>query len=93
MAFHPVPDTPLENHPAESPVREHRLYQASFLLRDYGFGMEELPLDASGNLPLHADPKTVWAQSFLAEQPLEINHASRQELLHILNCVDSSRRN
>jgi len=83
MAFHPVPDTPLENHPAESPVRENRLYQASFLLRDYGFSMEELPLDAQGNLPLHTDPKTAWAQSILAEQPLEINGAGRQELLRI----------
>jgi predicted DNA-binding helix-hairpin-helix protein len=83
MAFHPVPDTPLENHPAESPAREHRLYQASFLLRDYGFSMEELPLNTQGNLPLHTDPKTAWAQSILAEQPLEINRASREELLRI----------
>lgn len=83
MAFHPVPDTPLENRPAESPAREQRLYQASFLLRDYGFSMEELPLDAQGNLPLHVDPKTAWAQSILAEQPLEINRASQQELLRI----------
>ncbi len=75
MAFHPVQDTPLENHPAESPIREQRLYQASFLLRDYGFDMEDLPL--------HTDPKTAWAQRFLAEQPLEINRASRQELLRI----------
>jgi predicted DNA-binding helix-hairpin-helix protein len=40
-AFTPVSDTPLENTPAESPVREHRLYQSSFLLRDYGFSLEE----------------------------------------------------
>jgi predicted DNA-binding helix-hairpin-helix protein len=33
-SFSPVPDTPLEDHPAASPQREHRLYQSSFLLRD-----------------------------------------------------------
>src|SRR5207249_7410171 len=36
-AFNPVPDTPMEQHAAENPWREHRLYQAAFLLRDYGF--------------------------------------------------------
>ena len=38
-AFHPVRDTPLENKPAVNLLREHRLYQASFLLRDYGFDL------------------------------------------------------
>ncbi|HKJ27929.1 MAG TPA: radical SAM protein, partial [Anaerolineales bacterium] len=37
--FNPQKDTPLENHPAENPWRQHRLYQASYLLRDYGFSM------------------------------------------------------
>ena len=41
--FSPVIGTPLENQPAISPWREHRLYQASFLIRDYGFDMEDLP--------------------------------------------------
>lgn len=83
MAFNPVPDTPLENLPPESPVREQRLYQAAFLLRDYGFGMEEMPLDSNGNLPLQTDPKSAWAQSVLADRPVEINCASRQELLRV----------
>ena len=82
-AFKPHTDTPLENLPAESPVREHRLYQASFLLRDYDFSMEELPLDNEGNLPLHLDPKMAWARANLTDQPLEINRASRKELLRI----------
>ena len=82
-AFKPFPDTPLENLPPESPVREHRLYQASFLLRDYGFSMEELPLDEQGNLPLANDPKLVWAQQNLAESPVEINRASRHELIRV----------
>jgi predicted DNA-binding helix-hairpin-helix protein len=44
-SFNPIADTPLENIPPGSPVREHRLYEASFLLRDYGFRMEELPFN------------------------------------------------
>src|SRR5512145_3238115 len=76
-AFHPVPDTPLENKPAVDPLREHRLYQASFLLRDYGFDLEDMPFTSQSNLPLHADPKQAWAQMHLNEQPVEINKADR----------------
>lgn len=83
MAFTPVPDTPLEDHPPTSPKREHRLYQASFLLRDYGFNTEELPFDRSGNLPLETDPKLAWARRSLTETPVEVNTASRQELLRV----------
>lgn len=82
-AFHPIPDTPLEELPAESPQRELRLYQASFLLRDYEFQFEELPFSSSGSLPLHIDPKTAWAEINLSDFPVEINLASRQELLRI----------
>jgi predicted DNA-binding helix-hairpin-helix protein len=82
-AFHPVPDTPLENQPAENPWREHRLYQASFLLRDYGFEMEELPFTAEGNLPLDLDPKLAWAQYNLLADPVEVNRADRETLLRV----------
>lgn len=81
--FHPVPDTPLENKPAVNPLREHRLYQASFLMRDYGFDMEELPFSPSGNLPLETDPKLAWARAHLSESPLEINRAGRNQLLRV----------
>jgi predicted DNA-binding helix-hairpin-helix protein len=81
-AFNPIPDTPLENQPATSPQRQIRLYQASFLLRDYGFGLEELPFDSIQNLPLDADPKLAWAQHNLTE-PVEINRADRRELLRV----------
>lgn len=82
-AFRPIPDTPMENRPVESKLRQHRLYQASFLLRDYNFKLEELPLNSSGLLPKHIDPKIAWAQENLSERPLDINNATRQELLRI----------
>ena len=81
--FTPVRDTPLENHPPASPRREHRLYQSSFLLRDYGFDVEELPFDASGNLPLDSDPKLAWARRNLAQAPIELNTAGRRDLLRV----------
>ncbi|MGH2537045.1 MAG: helix-hairpin-helix domain-containing protein [Candidatus Promineifilaceae bacterium] len=82
-SFHPVTDTPLENRPAANPWREHRLYQASFLLRDYGFDFEELPFDPAGNLPLERDPKLAWAEAHLLETPVELNRAGREELLRV----------
>ncbi len=82
-AFNPIRDTPLENKPATDPWREHRLYQSSFLLRDYGFDLEELPFTPDGFLPLHVDPKLAWAQNHLMEAPVEINRAEKQELLRI----------
>ena len=51
-AFHPIPDTPLENKNPTDPMREHRLYQASFLLRDYGFDLEDLPFADVRFLPI-----------------------------------------
>ncbi|MCB8944903.1 MAG: radical SAM protein [Ardenticatenaceae bacterium] len=82
-AFSPILNTPLENLPAENPLRQHRLYQASFLFRDYGFDLEEMPFDQWGNLPLLEDPKLAWAQAELLENPLEVNRASRDELLRV----------
>ncbi|HEX7568625.1 MAG TPA: radical SAM protein [Anaerolineaceae bacterium] len=81
--FFPVPDTPLENQPAIDPWREHRLYQADFLLRDYGFSVEEMPFARDGNLPLNSDPKLAWARSNLAESPVEVNRADLHELLRV----------
>ena len=81
--FAPVPDTPLEDHPPIPPLREHRLYQSSFLLRDYGFTVEELPFDTGGNLPLGSDPKLAWARHHLAHAPVEVNTAGRRDLLRV----------
>lgn len=82
-AFSPVEDTPLENLPPANPLREHRLYQASFLLRDYGFEMEEMPFDQQGNLPLESDPKLAWARLHLRERPVDVNRADREALLRV----------
>jgi predicted DNA-binding helix-hairpin-helix protein len=82
-AFHPIADTPLENKAPTDPMREHRLYQASFLLRDYGFDLEEMPFALGGNLPLSIDPKMAWAQTNLAHHPLEINKAERFQLMRV----------
>lgn len=81
--FKPVKDTPFENLPAASPERAHRLYQSSFLLRDYGFRLDDLPFGSDGYLPSGIDPKTAWAQLHLKMKPIEINCASREELLRI----------
>ena len=82
-SFNPITDTPLENVPPGSPIREHRLYEASFLLRDYSFDLEELPFDQTGQLPLNEDPKIAWAKLNLINHPIEINCADKHQLLRI----------
>jgi predicted DNA-binding helix-hairpin-helix protein len=83
-AFRPVPDTPFENMSPTPPLRQHRLYQASFLLRDYGFDLEDLPFEpVSGNLPLALDPKLAWARQNLTGNPVELNRADRHTLLRL----------
>jgi predicted DNA-binding helix-hairpin-helix protein len=64
-------------------VREHRLYQADWLLRVYGFGVDELtPADAP-NLELGLDPKLAWALRNRALFPVDVNRASREALLRV----------
>jgi predicted DNA-binding helix-hairpin-helix protein len=82
-AFRPVPDTPMEQQAPENPWREHRLYQAAILLRDYGFNLGDMPFAMQDNLPLEVDPKLGWAQLHLRDTPVEINRADRHELLRI----------
>jgi predicted DNA-binding helix-hairpin-helix protein len=82
-AFRPVPDTPLDDQPAESAIRERRLYQSDFLLRDYGFNADELVFDEEGRLPQDEDPKLVWARHHLAHAPIEINRAEKRDLLRV----------
>lgn len=81
--FNPIEDTPFENLPPTPILREHRLYQASFLMRDYPFTLADLAFTQAGNLPLEMDPKQAWACQHLAGKPVEVNRASREELLRI----------
>jgi putative DNA modification/repair radical SAM protein len=82
-AFQPVADTPLEGHSPTPPWREHRLYQSDWLLRRYDFTFEDLIFDEAGNLPREADPKMMWARAHPEPFPIEINRASREELLRV----------
>ena len=82
-AMQPLPGTPLADKAPVPFEREHRLYQVDFLLRSYGFSLDEIPFDATGALPLHTDPKTLWAQKHPERFPVEINEASLRELVRI----------
>jgi len=82
-ALQPVPDTPLAGHHPTPLWREHRLYQSDFLLRQYGFTFDELIFDEGGDLPRRADPKRVWAMAHPELFPMEVNHASREQLLRV----------
>lgn len=63
--------------------REHRLYQADWLLRFYGFKAQELLDNQSPNFNLYIDPKCNWALNNMGFFPLEINKASYNELLRV----------
>lgn len=82
-AFQPVVGTPLEDMPGVSTWREHRLYQADFLLRKYGFSFEEIPVRDDGNLFLSKDPKTVWALQHPEYFPVEVHRASYEVLIRV----------
>ena len=82
-AFNPIQGTPFEDQMPEQFVRKVRLYQASYLLRDYQFSLEDLPFDQDQNLPLKIDPKLAWAEIHLKENPVEINQADYEDLLRI----------
>ncbi len=63
-------------------VREHRLYQADWLLRFYGFSYGEI-LEKRENLDLDFDPKMIWALDNLELFPVEINHVDKEFLIKI----------
>jgi predicted DNA-binding helix-hairpin-helix protein len=74
-AFSPIPHSPSSVPSAPPPLlREHRLYQADFLLRGYGFTATEL-MPTAGNLALDIDPKLGWALANRDHFPLDLNRA------------------
>lgn len=83
-AFSPIPHADARL-PAKSPplIREHRLYQADWLLRFYGFDVSEIVPESHPNLAIEIDPKTSWALRNPAIFPININTASRELLLRV----------
>lgn len=64
-------------------LREHRLYQADWLMRFYKFSANEILSDTNPNLSLEVDPKANWAINNISKFPIEINLASYEELLRV----------
>ncbi|MDG1049450.1 MAG: putative DNA modification/repair radical SAM protein [Planctomycetota bacterium] len=83
-AYSPIPNAH-QDLPTETPelIREHRLYQADWLLRFYDFSVEEVVTKADGNLDLELDPKMAWALANRAFFPVDINRAPREALLRV----------
>jgi len=78
----PDEDTSLEA-PATPLMREHRLYQSDFLLRKYGFSLDEFVFERAGHLSLTVDPKERWAQDHPEAFPVEIMTAPPEILLRV----------
>ena len=81
-SYVPVVQDPLLPTTATGQLREHRLYQADWLLRFYGFTVEEL-LTEQENLSMEFDPKCAWALKNMHLFPVEVNHAPLEALLRV----------
>ena len=83
-AFSPIPDAsralPLKAPPM---AREHRLYQADWLMRFYGFAHDEIVSAEHGMLALDIDPKLAWALAHRAQFPVDLNRAPKEMLLRV----------
>ena len=83
-AFSPIPDASAILPPRKAPLlREHRLYQADWLMRFYEFKADELALDGAGNMDLSMDPKLAWALQHREQFPMDVNAATREQLLRV----------
>ena len=83
-AFSPIPDAP-RALPSQAPplMREHRLYQADWLMRFYGFAHDEIVPPGDGMLSLDLDPKLAWALAHRERFPVDLNRAPRETLLRV----------
>ncbi|NTJ42908.1 putative DNA modification/repair radical SAM protein [Agrobacterium larrymoorei] len=100
-AFSPIPDSS-KNLPLIKPplMREHRLYQADWLYRFYGFDIDEITSTQKGGmLDLDIDPKLAWALGNRQKFPVDLNRADKEMLLRVpgfgvktVNSILSSRR-
>ena len=85
-AFSPIPDASAVLPSKRPPlIREHRIYQADWLMRFYGFAPNEVQnaADEAGMLPLDIDPKLAWALKFREGFPVDVNRAPRELLLRV----------
>ncbi|WP_099826316.1 putative DNA modification/repair radical SAM protein [Oceaniglobus indicus] len=84
-AFSPIPDSSSKLPLIRPPLaREHRLYQADWLLRFYGFDVAEITgATTDGNLDLDIDPKLAWALANRHHFPVDVNRAAREMLLRV----------
>jgi putative DNA modification/repair radical SAM protein len=84
-AFSPIPDAASALPLAAPPlVREHRLYQADWLMRFYGFGADEIASPRTGGmLRLEMDPKLAWAVAHPERFPVDLDRAPRELLLRV----------
>src|SRR5918993_3148674 len=83
--FSPIPDAS-RALPAQAPPlgREHRLYQADWLMRNYAFAVDEVAEATEGGmLPLDVDPKLAWALKHRERFPVDVNMAEREMLLRV----------
>jgi putative DNA modification/repair radical SAM protein len=82
-AFSPIPHASSKLPPAAAPLmREHRLYQADWLMRFYGFHADEIVTEG-GMLSLEHDPKLAWALAHPERFPMDLNRAPREDLLRV----------
>jgi putative DNA modification/repair radical SAM protein len=83
-AFSPIPE-PSSILPLQAPplIREHRLYQADWLLRFYDFKVDEIASPSAPNLDLVLDPKLSWALRNRQTFPVDINKSPRELLLRV----------
>ena len=83
-AFSPIPDASSKLPLIAAPlVREHRLYQADWLMRFYGFNVSELTTASRPDLSLEIDPKLAWALRHRENFPVDLNRAPREVLLRV----------
>jgi putative DNA modification/repair radical SAM protein len=83
-AFSPIPHADSRLPLIKAPLmREHRLYQADWLMRFYGFDVQEITTPQEPNLPLDKDPKLAWALRNRAFFPVDVNAASQEALLRV----------
>jgi predicted DNA-binding helix-hairpin-helix protein len=83
-AFSPIPDSSARLPSQAAPLmREHRLYQADWMMRFYKFSADEIVTGADGLLDLAIDPKLAWALAHRDVFPVDVNRADREMLLRV----------